>query len=321
MSQRERILAALVATLVLGWSAVALYGRYQDALEARQSELAEGQEQLALLKHSINRGERAVRQMEGWRERALPHNRQRALSLYKAWLLDKAKQAGLTVDDINPSARPTPSTAFSAIGYHIEGSGSLSSLVSFLYEFYRSPQLQQITRLRLTRPPGATQLQVSLEAEALLLPGATATDSLPPGESKRLKLASLADYQKTLADRDLTTVYTPPKPPEAKRDTPTPPTFDDAEHARFTGSVGTDNGLQAWINVLTTGEMLRVSAGDPVKVGTLEGQIVSIEPRSLIFESGGKKFRVAIGQYLRKGTELGPDGKAVSDTKPDEPKS
>jgi hypothetical protein len=321
MSHREKILAAAVLVLIVAFGSRWLYGRYERGMESRQAQLNVAQEELTLVKHALNQGERAVRQLEGWRERSLPANRDKALSLYKAWLLDKAKQAGLTVDDIKPAGRPTPSTAFQAIGYQIEATGTLSSVAAMLYEFYKSPQLHQITRLRLTRPPGAAQLQVSMETEALILPGANATDSLPAGESKRLKLASLAEYQKTLGERDLTNVYTPPQPPGEKRDVPVPPKFDDAEQAHFTGTVGPNDALEAWINVRTTGETLHVSAGDPVKVGNLEGQIVSIDLRSLVFETDGKKYRVALGQSLRKGTELGADGKAASDAKPEEPKS
>ena len=322
MSQREKILAAVVLLLVLGWGGTSLYGRYQSALDLRESELADAQEQLALLKLSIKRGEQAVRQMEVWRQRSLPDNREKAFSLYKAWLLDKAKQAGLTVEDINPPLRTTPSSSFTAIGYRTEAKGSLSAVAAMLYEFYRSPQLHQITKLQLTRPLGAGELQVSLEAEALILPGADASEGLPQGESKRLKLASLADYQKTLTERDLTNVYTPPRPPgDTAGSAPTPPAFDDSDHAYFSGSVGIGDKYQAWIHVRTTGETLHLYAGDSFKVGQVEGQIVSVEPRSLVYQTGDKKYRVSLDQTLRKGTELGADGKAASDTKPEEPKS
>jgi hypothetical protein len=139
-------------------------------------------------------------------------------------------------------------------------------------------------------------------------------------------LASVAEYQKSLGDRDLVNVYTPPRPPTpiAKRDTPPPPPkFDDAELAHFTGTTGTVKGLQAWIYVRTTGETLHVAAGDPVKIGALDGKIVSVEPRSLVWQSNDKKYRVPIGESLRKGAELDADGKVISNAKAEaeEPKS
>src|SRR5262249_15461487 len=159
--------------------------------------------------------------------------------------------------------------------------GSLSNVVAMLYEFYRSPQLHQITSLTLNRAAGSSQLTVNLNVEALSLKGATATNKLPEGDSKQLKLASADAYQKNFAERDVVTAYSPPRPPgpprERREPPPGPPKFDDAEVAHFTGSVDSGNGWQAWINVRSTGEMLHLTAGDPVKVGAIDGEIESVE--------------------------------------------
>jgi hypothetical protein len=314
MSNREKILALAVVCLVGLWGAKVLYGRYQRGQDNRQTQLQAAHDELATLKLAMMEGERAVRHLEGWQERSLPADREKALTLYKDWLAAKAKDAGLKVDNIKPAPRPTISSGFRAIGYQLEASGSLESLVKMMYEFYRSPQLHQITRLRLQRPVGGSELQVSLEAEALILPGAVATDSLPQGESKRLKLASVEDYQKSLGERDLASVYTPPRPPrEAPTAPPAPPKFDDAEQAYFTSTVGNGDGLQAWIHVRTTGETLKLNVGEPVKVGALEGQIVSVERWSLVFQTGDQKFLVPIGHSLRKGKPLDAMSKAPAD--------
>jgi len=311
MNKREKILAAAVVTLGAGWAGNWLLTDYQDALIARRAAVQEAGQRLNDANLELIKGRRALGKMETWQDRSLPNNRERALSLYKAWLLAKASEAGLTVEDIAPLPRVTTSPTFSAVGYQIEASGSLSAVTAMLYEFYRSPLLHQVTRLNLNRPPGASQLDVTLDVEALSVPRAVATDSLPEGDSKRLKLASLEAYQKSLSERDLATVYSPPRPPrppgEVTRPT-TPPKFDDSEHAYFSGAVGSGENLQAWINVRTTGETLHLAAGDSLNVGTLEGQIVSVEPRSLVLQAGEKKYRVALGQTLRGGKELDAAG-------------
>jgi hypothetical protein len=322
VSKRERILAIGVACLAVALLGRYFYGRYDRALTLRQSQLAAAQDELATAKLALNQGEYAVRQMERWHERSLPANPEKALSLYKAWLMEKATAAGLAVEDIQRAQTARPGANVSAVGYRMQASGSLSSVVAMLYEFYRSPLLQQITLLRLTRPPGAANVQVTFQSEALILPGANATDKLPEGDSKRPKLASLAEYQKSLGDRDLVSVYTPPRPPVAKSEAPpAPPKFDDAEQAYFSGAVSNGGGMQAWINVRTTGETLHVAAGDPVKVGALEGQIVTVEPRSLVWQSGDKKFRVPLGESLRKGKELAADGTSIAPPKAENPES
>jgi hypothetical protein len=321
MNQREKMLAVMVALIIAALGVNSLYSRYQSAVTRRTDAVTEAQKRLFAVNRKLAQGRAAVRQLQDWESRSLPADREKALTLYKAWLLEKAKQAGLEVNDINPSSRPSASTAYSAIGYQIKATGTLQSVAAMLYEFYRSPQLHQITRLQLNRPQGTTNIEVSLDVEALSLPRAEATDKLPEGDSKRLKLASLEEYQKTLSERDLVSVYTPPRPPVAERsEPPKPPKFDDAEQAHFTASLGPAEALQAWITVRTTGETMHLSAGDEIKVGALEGKIVSIEGRSLVYESEGKKFRVALGESLRKGKELAPDGSTVDEKREEAPK-
>jgi len=324
MNKRERILAGAVMALVALWGGRSLLNRYNAALDARRAKVQDAESRLADANLTLAKGRSAVRQMEALQMRSLPTDRNKALSLYKAWLLVKANAAGLTVNDIKPTQPKTYSTAFSAIGYRVEATGQLSSVASMLYEFYHSPQLHQITRLHLTRPAAATQLKVILEVEALCLPGAIATDSLPEGDSKRLKLAS-ADYQKSLGERDLATVYTPPRPPgpppAERRETAAPPKFDESELARFTASVNSGSGLQAWIYILPTGEMLRLMAGDPVKIGGFDGKIESVEARTLVLRSGDKRFLVRLGEYLRKGKELDAEGNVIPDAATEPPKS
>jgi hypothetical protein len=322
MSKRERMLAAVVLGIAAILTVQFLWGRYQKGLRARAAELTTAKDKLAEINLAIQKGERSFRKLEAWQKRSLPANQENAKTLYKAWLLAKAKDAGLTVDVITPSSRQTSNPAYKSVGYSMTATGSLSSVIALLHEFYRAPQLQQVTLLQMTRPVGASQIQLTFDAEALILPGAEATDSLPEGESKRLALASLADYQKSLGERDLMDVYTPPRAPVAKRPDPPPaPKFDDSEHARFSASIGIGDKFQAWIHVRTTGETLHLHPGDNFKVGQLEGQIVSVEPRSMVYQAGDKKYRVTLDQPLRKGTELGPDGKPLASARSERPES
>jgi len=325
VNRREKMLAAAVLLLVVAFVGRSLYGRYQRALDSRTTEVIEAQKQLFAVNEKLIQGRAAVRQLREWQARSLPEDREKALTLYKSWLLEKAKEAGLDVNDINPASRPSASTSYTSIGYQIKASGSLPAVAAMLYEFYRSPQLHQVTKLNLNRPQGGSKIEVSLDVEALSLPGAEATEKLPEGESNRLKLASLDDYKKTLTERDLVNVYTPPRPPRppvAERSKPpAPPKFDEAEQAHFTAAVGPLGALEAWINVRTTGETLHLAAGDELKVGALAGKVVSIDNRSMVYETEGKQFRVALGESLRKGKELAPDGTTAGEKPAETPES
>lgn len=324
MNKRERILAVVVFALAGLLAVRHFYGRYTEALQSRRVDVQTAQAKLQDVNLKLAEGRKAVQQMESWQQRSLPSNNERASSLYKAWLLEKAKDAGLAVSDIKLSPTSSNSSAYTAVAYSIVANGSLSSVTSMLYEFYHSPQLHQITRLQLTRPPGSSQLTVNLDVEALSLRGAVATDQLPQGDSKRLKLASAEAYKKSLTERDLVSAYTPPRPPTPpaeRRETPKPPKFDDSEFAKFSGSLNNGKEWQAWIHIQTTGEMLHVHAGDPVKVGLLDGQIESVEARSLVLKMGDKRFRVPLGESLRKGKEINANGDAKSNPPAEPPKS
>jgi hypothetical protein len=326
MNKREQLLAIVVVALVVLFAGNYLYGSYARSMHAGDIELQNARTKLDAANKRLNEGKHAALQMRTWQERSLPSDYEKSLSLYRAWLLAKAKDAGLTVNDIKQTPTASNSTAYKAFGYQMTSNGSLTSLVSLLYEFYRSPQLHQITRLQVSRPPGGTQLQITLDVEAICLKGAVATDNLPAGDSKRLTLVNADAYKKSMAERDIVAAYTPPRPPapprvERKDTTPAPPKFDDAEFAIFSAAVGNGTGMQAWINVRTTGETLHLEAGDPVKVGALKGEIVSVEPRLLVYKSGNKKFQVPLGESLRKGKEIGPSGEAKSAAEAESPKS
>jgi hypothetical protein len=325
MNQREKMLAGAVLLVVLAFVGKSMYGRYQRALDERTAAVTDAQKRFTAVDRKLRQGRAAMRQMQEWRTRSLPADQEKALTLYKAWLLEKAKAAGLEVSDINPNSRSTGSTAYATVGYAISAKGSLPNVAAMLYEFYRSPQLHQVTKLQMNRPAGASEIEVTMDVEALSLPGADATDKLPDGDSKRLRLAKVEDYKKTFEERDLASVYTPPRPPGPpvadKGDKPAPPKFDDAEHAHFTGTSGSFGSLEAWINVRTTGETLHLTPGDDLKVGALEAKIVSIENRSLVYETEGKKFRVALGESLRKGKELPADSAPVAEKPQTTPES
>jgi hypothetical protein len=325
MNPRERMLAGVIGAIVALYGAWWLFSGYGSALSSRNQQLANAEQKLAEVKRTVQKGRMAVQKVGELQKHSLPADRDKAQSLYKAWLMSTAESAGVKVNDIKLAARPTSSTAFDAIGYAIEANGPLPAVVSMLYEFYHSPILHQVTKLRLARPLGATQMQVTLEVEALCLKGADAKDALPEGESKRLKLASAAEYQKSLGERDLATVYAPPRPPAppaTKRDTPpTPPKFDEAELAKFSATINNGERWQAWINNRATGETLHLYAGDKLKIGALEGTIESVENRSLVLKTGDKKYRIALGESLRSGKELDADGNVKVEPAKEEPKS
>jgi hypothetical protein len=310
MNQREKILAAAVLSLLVLWGGSKLQGRYSDSLANGRSALIAAQSKLDDAKLALERGRLAVKQMEAWQQQSLPADRDVAQTLYREWIRAKCSEAGVTLDDIQTDQRTTPSVAYTTIGYTVTAHGSLKAVTSLLYSFYRSTLLQQITRMQVRPGADAGQLNILMQIEALVLPGSTNIAKLAAGDSNRLAKATADEYVKSITGRNLLTAYAPPRPepsPTGAHTEPPKPKFDDAEFAYVTGIVEVGGRLQAWITVRTTGEVLRLFEGDAVKVGQVEGKIVSIEPRMIVLHCDKEDLHVGLGHSLREPVKPAAD--------------
>jgi hypothetical protein len=320
MNERERIMAAALVCLLVVFGGWKFYGRYTKSAALSATALETASSQLRGAQRTLGQSQRAMRLLEAWQEMSLPADRNEARRLYGAWIDEKAKEAGLNVTGMTPNdVRGPTSDAYKPIGYTVAADGQLSSLVKFLYEFYRRANLHQITRLSLTPKPGSQNLDISMQIEALILPGATHEDSLPDGKSDRLKLASADEYEKQITSRDVFKPYTPPRPPDEvkvadRTSRPQAENFDDASQAKFTAVVnaGADSA-EAWITVHTTDVLLRLHEGDTFEVGTVKGTVESIEIRSMVVKTADdKQLRFKLGNFL-----LDPEAPADSEDKPE----
>ena len=190
---REKFLVATVLCLLLLWGGGELWQRYDNALALKRSNLITARGQFDDAQLALERGRLARKQLDSWQKRSLPADREVAQSLYRVWLETQFKQAGLTIDDIQPSQQLAPAAGYTAIGYTVSARGSLKSLTALLLEFYRSTLLQQITRLQLRSATDPSQLNVTLQTEALIVSG-TGNEKLPEGVAKRPASANAAEY-------------------------------------------------------------------------------------------------------------------------------
>ena len=72
-------------------------------------QVKQAEQHLADVKRTLQKGRDAVRKIAEMQKRSLPSDREKAITLYKVWLLTKAKAAGLTVEEgqRHQTSRPT----------------------------------------------------------------------------------------------------------------------------------------------------------------------------------------------------------------------
>jgi len=88
----------------------------------------------------------------------------------------------------------------------------------------------------------------------------------------------------------------PPAPPEPPK--PTPPGVDEAMFTYATGNVRVNGKPQIWLTVRTSGETLKLSEGDSLKVGSVDGVVSKIGDRSFELTIGEEKREVRRGDPL-----------------------
>jgi hypothetical protein len=314
MTTRERNLAiALGATagLWLTWSGVK---QYQATIASRQARLVAAEDNASQAELEELKARSSLKRLAKLRDRSLPADVDVARSVYTAWLVNAVAESGMELGDVQLAGERGRPGAYRSLSFNLDATGSLESLARLLDAYYRQPVLHQLAKLQVNPVAGsADRLRVSLTSVALVVEGAKQKDSLPEPPAagddgpQRLRLATADEYAKRLTDRAPFASYVPPPPPAPPAPPrvekpvvarPKPPAFDDARHAYVTGIVDTGGRLEAWINVRTTGEVLRVHATDPLKVGELDARVVEVLPRELVIESNGEKRTVTLGDPL-----------------------
>ncbi len=302
LPKRERILLAVIGAalslLVVWWAGSAVWGVFSQSLTKRATLRADVEKnQMALL-----RGNCAAKRLADWELHSLPTNRDLARSLYQNWLLslvDKVKLQGANVDS-QPSVM-RKGAVFEKLGFTVRGTGNLQQLTQFLYDFYRAGHLHQLRRLEIEPIEGGRQLTLTFTIEALILPKADRKDKLTAEEADRT-LRPLAEYNDAIVKRNLFSPYTPP-PPEPPKIAEKPPevppeNFNPVKAAFVTAIVQEDDRPQVWVNLRTSGEILKLRSGDKIDVGTYHGTITSINSMDVVIQAEGKQYRATLGKSI-----------------------
>ncbi len=322
LQKREKILVvATAALLLLGVPVLLFRGGSDRSLGQLQTEYDALLKDVERNRALARSGEKAAKRVAQWEKRSLPSDLELSGSLYQNWLRELVVRVGLSDEKIDPGKRRTERDAFVEFPFTVTGRGDLAKLTDFLFDFYRAGHLHKIGSLTIKPIKDSEQLDLTISIVALALPGTKRSDKLSTEPAKRLELAKPEDYRAIIVRRcmegdrfvesgGLFAAYRPAPPPVAeKTDGPTepdkPPGIDPSEHTFFTAAVAADARPQAWLEVRTTGEKLRLHEGDPLKVGSVEGKVakIDLDLRQLILEIDGKPCEVRLGETLHDAVQ------------------
>lgn len=92
-----------------------------------------------------------------------------------------------------------------------------------------------------------------------------------------------------------------PPPPEVAENTVDEPQklkFDDARYTYAIAMLEVAGQRQLWLQVRTSGKILRLYEGDPVRIGSIDATIAHIGDREVELDADGATFRVQVGEPL-----------------------
>src|SRR5215470_6077496 len=100
MTTREKKLSAAVAAVGLLWGGSRGLAAYREVLDRNMTEQNQAQDALSDARTAEARGLKARKDLNSWRRRSLPTNRDVAASLYQDWLRAQLTGAGLEVSQL-----------------------------------------------------------------------------------------------------------------------------------------------------------------------------------------------------------------------------
>jgi hypothetical protein len=149
--------------------------------------------------------------------------------------------------------------------------------------------------------------ELTLAIEALSLPGGDRRDQLTDAKSDRLAYADADAYRKTITERNFFSPYTPVIE------------NDPAADAFITAVVKKEGKYQVWINLRSSGKMLKLYEGETFDLGKEKATVSKIQPLRVEIEAAGRRREVALGNNLAEQRRRGGFGRRGFPQPPDFP--
>lgn len=309
LGQRERILALVAVVLLVIVGGQTLWGIIASPFRMRQNAQTTLLNSIQAKQKQLQEIEKAKTQLKEWTQKSLPADPAVARRLYQNWLLECAQQAKLENIQVDSGEVRREKNLFYRLPFSVRGQGSLESLTRFLYAFYSRDYLHAIQRLSITPLQEGKRVDLLISIEAIALDQATAKDALPVGPLVERKLPEFGEYAKTIVDRNMFVVYSPPPPPAPPRRSEPPrpsrppapppePVLDPSEFAFINGIVEVNGRREVWLYSRTEDKTLKLGENDTFEIGKVRGRVLKIGLREVELEINGESRKLTLGDSL-----------------------
>ncbi|MFO0011527.1 MAG: putative Ig domain-containing protein [Planctomycetota bacterium] len=205
LSQREKLLAAGVALVVVLFAGNYFWSSIRKGFEAKEATIAQLQKEKEDKGLQITAGTIAKAKLNRMLPRSLPSNEERAQAEYMAWLIEIAEEVGL----IDPQPRVLGSVPegdlYQSMKFQLSGSGTIEHATKLLYAFQSKDYLHRILRYDMrpiTNGKVPDRMTIVLDCEALALKAAKPNQPAPGNDSPRVN-KPLDAYQAAIGGRNI----------------------------------------------------------------------------------------------------------------------
>ncbi len=290
MSQyRKYILAGVFVLLLVGYGGDWLLQRAVRApVETRRATAARLQQRIRTKQAEWQAILADAKRLELWQAQSLPSDPQLARSLYQGWLVQLAQHVGLTDATFDSSAAQQRKDLYHVFGFTLHATGTLEQLTALLYEFYRAGHLHQIRSLELS-PQRGGRLGIFMQIEALAIAGVKGSNRLSTLTANKLAYGDFERYR-LIVQRNIFGHGMAPA---------------DAG-LRLTAITFSDGMPQAWFNIDSLAQTVRLTVGETLEVGHLLIKLAEVYELDAVLEVDGQRWLLSVGEALSQATALPP---------------
>ena len=205
MTQREKILAAGVAGVVLLFAGQMVWSNIQAGFAAKEGTIEALKKKKSDQDLASKQGIVSTQRLSKVQPRSASKKEEFARATYQRWLIELADQVELEDYSELSVGGTADKDGFHTYKFQLRGNGNLQHVTRLLHAYYTKPFLHRISRLDVR--PASNQkdtgrLLITLESEVMSLP--TSKDLQPVLKSDDSLLAkSLEDYEQSILNRNL----------------------------------------------------------------------------------------------------------------------